>query len=424
MFASDDVELGTPFVKKDAIRIAFTQAMSDLYAREVPLYGDLLALTAKINSTHCARADIIAGGALSPHRLERHGAIRLGTAAELQILRRAFALMGMFPVGYYDLGAAGLPVHSTAFRPIDAESLAACPFRVFTSLLRLDFIEDVATRKRVEALLDGRQIVQISAIGLIRKGERDGGLSAEDAKTFVDTFLQTFIWHGTARVTKAEYEALKAIHPLVADIASFPGPHINHLTPAIVDIDAAQARMHAIGMPAKAVIEGPPRRKCPILLRQTSFKAVSEPVMFSDGEGNHTARFGEIEERGVALTPKGQALYDSLLAETRAEITPRGDGSNASEYVKALSRNFEVFPDDWEMLRAQDLAYFRREPSGMYSPIKYEDFLPISAAGIFQSNLTSDAGIDAMLGGTQVVFENALGCKTANKTTLYKSAVV
>jgi uncharacterized glyoxalase superfamily metalloenzyme YdcJ len=29
--------------------------------------------------------------------------------------------------------------------------------------------------------------------------------------------------------------------------------------------------------------------------------------------GTHSARFGEIEQRGVALTPKGRALYDRLL---------------------------------------------------------------------------------------------------------------
>ncbi|MFT7865638.1 2-oxoadipate dioxygenase/decarboxylase family protein, partial [Salmonella enterica] len=66
----------------------------------------------------------------------------------------------------------------------------------------------------------------------------------------------------------------------------------------------------------KILIEGPPRREIPLLLRQTSFKALEEPVHFA-GEhlGTHTARFGEIEQRGVALTPKGRELYDRLLAE-------------------------------------------------------------------------------------------------------------
>ena len=51
-----------------------------------------------------------------------------------------------------------------------------------------------------------------------------------------------------------------------------------HLDKVLEGIDAAQAAMHARGLAAKAVIEGPPRRACPILLRQTSFKALEELV--------------------------------------------------------------------------------------------------------------------------------------------------
>ncbi|MGO7653298.1 2-oxoadipate dioxygenase/decarboxylase family protein, partial [Rhizobium ruizarguesonis] len=76
-----------------------------------------------------------------------------------------------------------------------------------------------------------------------------------------------------------------------------------------LDIDAVQARMPERCITPKAVIEGPPRRHCDILLRQTSFNALEETIAFSgdDGaiKGTHTARFGEVEQRGVALTAKG-----------------------------------------------------------------------------------------------------------------------
>jgi uncharacterized glyoxalase superfamily metalloenzyme YdcJ len=48
-------------------------------------------------------------------------------------MRRLFAVMGMAPVGYYDLSVAGVPVHSTTFRPVTDAALAYNPFRVFTS---------------------------------------------------------------------------------------------------------------------------------------------------------------------------------------------------------------------------------------------------------------------------------------------------
>src|SRR5690606_22050288 len=131
-----------------------------------------------------------------------------------------------------------------------------------------------------------------------------GGLDRADASRFVTEALETFRWHDKALVSPDMYARLHAAHRLIADVVSFKGPHINHLTPRTLDIDLVQARMPDYGIAPKAVVEGPPTRKCPILLRQTSFKALNEPVLFEDKdgiwkEGSHTARFGEIEQRGI-----------------------------------------------------------------------------------------------------------------------------
>ncbi|RBE01193.1 DUF1338 domain-containing protein, partial [Xanthomonas oryzae pv. oryzae] len=222
-----------------------------------------------------------------------------------------FAVMGMHPVGYYDLSVAGVPVHSTAFRPIDEAALSANPFRVFTSLLRLELIEDATLRAQAEQILQQRQIFTAGVLQLIERYEQQGGLDADQARQFVAEALETFRWHGDATVSLPTYRALSQAHKLIADVVSFHGPHINHLTPRTLDIDAAQEQMQRARIDAKAVIEGPPRRRVPILLRQTSFKALEEAVRFvgDDGQpehGTHTARFGEIEQRGLALTPKGR----------------------------------------------------------------------------------------------------------------------
>lgn len=93
------------------------------------------------------------------------------------------------------------------------------------------------------------------------------------------------------------------------------------MTPRTLDIDTIQLGMPVKGIAPKAVVEGPPTRRHPILLRQTSFKALREKVIFGDQQGgSHTARFGEIEQRGAALTPKGRQLYDQLLDATRAAL--------------------------------------------------------------------------------------------------------
>jgi len=437
------------FVSPDDIRSLFAQAMSTMYRTEVPLYGTLVDLVAEIND-----AVLTANPALAEQldrtderaRLdqERHGAIRVGTAGELATLGRLFALMGMYPVGYYDLSVAGVPVNTTAFRPRTAQALARNPFRVFTSLLRLELIENVALREQSAAILAQRRIFTDAALALIEQAEREGGLDEADARRFVIEALETFRWHGDATVSLATYHALHDAHRLIADVVSFRGPHINHLTPRTLDIDAAQAGMLARGIDAKAVIEGPPPRRCPILLRQTSFKALEETVQFPSGDagdaGTHTARFGEIEQRGLALTPKGRALYDQLLAQARDS---GGAGSTGQDYPTRLAAAFSAFPDDHDTLRREGLGYYRYTltdagratpaavgdlpaealiAAGLASadPIVYEDFLPVSAAGIFQSNLGGDEQRAYVAHANRDAFEQALGMKVEDEFAIYE----
>lgn len=438
------------FMSSDAIRAAFSAAMSAMYRDEVPAYGTLMELVADVNAATLEqqpglRASLEATETLDRISEERHGAIRLGTEAELAMMRRVFAVMGMFPVGYYDLSEAGVPVHSTAFRPVGEEALKINPFRVFTSLLRLDLITDPELREAAREILERRRIFSEGAVMLVEKAERDGGLSPEDGERFVAEVLGTFRWHEQASVDHALYERLHAAHRLIADVVSFKGPHINHLTPRTLDIDAVQDQMPRRGIAPKAVIEGPPSRACPILLRQTSFKAIEERVLFPDAGGNlaggsHTARFGEIEQRGVALTPKGRGLYDRLLNEARAKVRPAADGSNAQDYVTALQESFSAFPDDWNAIRKAGLGYFfysiipGADLSGharsdiedlveaglvRFDPIVYEDFLPVSAAGIFQSNLGDDAVQDFAASPNQKLFEVALGATVLNEFEHY-----
>lgn len=419
------------FVHADEIRSRFSAALSAMYRAEVPQYGELLTLVADINAAALTADPALAerldqAGDLARLSEERHGAIRVGTAEELSTIARAFAVMGMRPVSYYNLAPAGVPVHSTAFRPVDPEALRRNPFRVFCSLLRMELIEDDALRAEAETTLARRDIFTAGARALIDTAEAQGGLDEDQADRFVSELLETFRWHAQATVSAQTYDRLVAAHRLIADVVSFKGPHINHLTPRTLDIDAAQAEMPRRGIAPKETIEGPPARACPVLLRQTSFKALQEKIVFPGEtgavEGAHTARFGEIEQRGCALTPAGRALYDAALAR----------------------KDFSALPDDWTALRRQGLAWFRYVPTeqglsraGRLSgdlealiadgdvaarPITYEDFLPVSAAGIFQSNL----GAEARDGGyaadpARAEFEAALGCAVQDEMALYQA---
>jgi uncharacterized glyoxalase superfamily metalloenzyme YdcJ len=160
------------FVPPDEIRARFSSAMSEMYRDEVPQYGTLIE-----------------------------------------------------PVGYYDLSVAGVPVHSTAFRPVSDAALLANPFRVFTSLLRLDLIADEALRAQAAAILARRAIFTERALALIAQAEAAGGLADAEADEFVREALETFRWHSESTVDGATYDALHKAHRLIADVVCFKGPH-------------------------------------------------------------------------------------------------------------------------------------------------------------------------------------------------------
>lgn len=428
------------------IRSEFSQAMSDMYRREVPMYGTLLDMVQLINQQvleeHPELGQALAeSNGLQRLSAERHGAIRLGKAEELSTMRRLFAVMGMYPVSYYDLTEAGIPIHSTAFRPLEPDELNANPFRIFTSLLRLDLIEDNGLRQQAQQLLNNRQIFTPGVLQLIDTFEQQKGLSRQQAKEFVTQALQTFRWHKQATVDLQTYQQFHDTHRLLADIVCFKGPHINHLTPRTLDIDRAQLQMAEHGLNAKAIIEGPPGRCVSILLRQTSFKALNETIEFihdtaNKQSGSHTARFGEIEQRGMALTPKGRALYDRLLNEVRQAVPD--PVQNPDQYYRQLELSFKRFPDNLIAIHQQGLGYFNYS-AGMTTsiqssldldtlinqniirihPITYEDFLPVSAAGIFQSNLDDHATRPLARSPNQQAFEQDLGCAVINEFEYY-----
>lgn len=418
------------YVSKDVLRTKFAAAMSKMYRDEVPLYGNLIELVRNTNQSVLesnkakSRPSDATGLQANIERLtqERHGAIRIGTPFELRTIKRIFEMLGMHPIGYYDLSIAGLPMHATCFRPQTMPSLETNPFRVFTTLLRPELIESEEARKLSLDLLAKRNIFSNTLLDILDMADaQGGGLKEEQTGKFITEALSTFCWKPLGACSFDQYHFLKTEHPILADIACFQSAHINHLTPRSLDISAVHSAMRKAGMQVKDSIEGPPVRECPILLRQTSFLALEEAVRFrtqdnqreaSESEGTmiqiyHKARFGEIEERGAAVTSKGRELYDSLLLESKRKTAELP----AHEADIVTSKVFKQFPDNWNELRQQDLIfclYHVKHATTRFSldlkggpileqlieekvveavPITYEDFLPFSAAGIFQSNL-------------------------------------
>jgi uncharacterized glyoxalase superfamily metalloenzyme YdcJ len=160
-----------------------------------------------------------------------------------------------------------------------------------------------------------------------------------------------------------------------------------------------------------------PSEDTPVLLRQDAYKALTEAVVFTNPDGTqvsstHTARFGEIEQRFYATTKKGRELFDACLMKAEAE-REQDPGLGKRDYAAAQAKYraaFTPFPKCLSGLIEQGLVYARyvATPKGVAARgtiathdlrelvragfaraegLRYEDFLPVSAAGIFASNL-------------------------------------
>ncbi|MCL9796394.1 2-oxoadipate dioxygenase/decarboxylase [Frankia sp. AgKG'84/4] len=412
------------------LRAEFSRRLSELYGREVPAYATLRAVSREINAEvlESRGADARRLGAVGRVGAERHGAVRVGTPREMNQVGRLFAAMGMHPVGFYDLrdaAASAVPVVSTAFRPVDPAELARNPLRMFTSLLvpgdRRFFTAEL--RRRLEAFLAARTLFPPRLLELADRAIAGNGLDAGDAEEFL-TLAADALRLSRAPVDRAWYTELERVSAVAADIGGVRATHLNHLTPRVLDIDELYRRMGERGVEMIDAIQGPPRWAGPdLLLRQTSFRALAEPRRFRHADGTITAgtlrvRFGEVEARGIAATPRGRELYERLSADADRLAAEAARGSPVSAAHRA-----EIAADLWnrhvpgsesELARA-DLAYFTytatdRRPAGppparlrdlveqgwvRQDPIVYEDFLPRSAAGIFQSNLDGAGSRDA-----------------------------
>ncbi len=374
--------------KTNALRAELAARLSAMYADEVPKYGHLVDATNRINAEQGDghRDQMRLGG-------ERHGAVRVASFDEMSQIAKLFRAFGMEPVGYYDLrtSAKPIPVVSTAFRPITQAALDASPFRMFTSVLVADderFFSPELTSE-IERRSAERQLFPEGLDQLLDQSEAE-----RDGKKLLDLAVEVFHLDPTP-FENAWHEELDAVSPVASDIAAGRSTHLNHLTPRVVDIDALHQLMTNEGVEMIEHIQGPPKWSGPdVLLRQTSFRALDETrnVIDSDGSpGERTVRvrFGEVEQRGIALTPQGRAKVDNAsgdpsalddaLAHNVEDLARAGDAY--VRFAQTGTSHPNGLNEPWDLVEAGVLAVV---------PITYEDFLPASAAGIFASNLAHD----------------------------------
>ncbi len=463
------------------IRKKFIVVLSQLFQEEFPEYKQFLAIVNESNAAYIekkGKENITDEDRVAQ---ERHGAIRVATQEELKIIKDIFEVIGCFPVNFYDmtgLPKGALPIYATAFRPIGSD-IEISPFRMFCSLLDLESVpEDV--KEDVKEIIEKRKNLENTRFSprlkeLIIKYQENNGLNETDAKDFVQEAVNSLTIQKNRVVDFALYKKLREKNDLLADLVCV-GINVNHLTPRVYDIEDVSERLQTAGLEMKAGgIEGPTIRDdaVPIQLNQTSIKAPNTNILVSANldligknsdrkaitlemevdetlkdyleriqkqvDSNqdkvfsisHKSRFAEVESRGVALTEKGEELYNQAIKEGNFK---------------------DSFPKTHEELFAQKLAYYQckvcvdkikdalstefKIPENIAEMVKqgyvelcpqrYEDFLASSAAGIFKSNLSevkNEEQNTSRLSDTaknKDSLEKALGREIINPHDLYK----
>ena len=145
------------------------------------------------------------------------------------------------------------------------------------------------------------------------------------AHAMSDMFRAEVRSHGNSTVSLDTYNKLHDAHRLIADVVSFKGPHVNHLTPRVLDIDAAQTpagiaagERHRLPATVEALVEQGFLRFDPIVTED--FLPVSAAGIFQSNPGTDEQRnYGEQSNRAAFEQGLGAKVHDELGLYARAE---------------------------------------------------------------------------------------------------------
>jgi uncharacterized glyoxalase superfamily metalloenzyme YdcJ len=429
----------TKFVKPSWIRTEIVRQILAMFERTMPIYEQMFAVARDINSR---------AGKSEAQRLGKimHGAIRCASNEELRDISDLFAVMGNYPVNYYDLREK-VSVESTAFRPSTAKEIEENGFRIFCSRLSLECIP-AEQRAYVKDIIARRRLFSPELHELIDDHKRQGGLTPERAERFIAACVTLFTRPEEALISRTEYARLNSINKVACQVLVSNSLAFNHLTPSVASVPAAHEEMLRRGIKTIPVWQGPVGKD--VILRQTSCLAPPVKLKFPNGDGtfeeaDYQETFVEFEERLQALTVKGREIFEAMFDVGKNRLTLKeSDPGYAAHYYKVMREALSSFPSDLHELWKQGLAYFTFEviekpqslPNATRSsvidelleagairlvPQQYEDFFGPAATNIFNSNIGLEdvSNVGVAKPDSQKAFEAELGREVVNMYDYY-----
>ncbi|MBL0691946.1 MAG: DUF1338 family protein [SAR324 cluster bacterium] len=410
------------FVSSKWLLDQFVHRLIAVYEAKIPLFKKMGELVRAVNQQGLDDK-IITQKQLDLLNQIMHGAIRVASVDELKMFRKIFAVMSLYPHGYYDL-RNNILCHSTAFR--DVRGLY---FRMFNSVLDLERV-DKKHKAFVKKIISARRPFSSALIDVVEKFDKQGALTHPQAEVFLSELVALLSRPKKSVLTKAEYSQLGNIHVVLTQILASGKPCGNHLTYNTWDMFVVQKMMRKWGIEDNMTVTGGAKDFRNLLHQHACLAPEIVMDFLTDDKkgyvsGKYAEEFIEIEARHTAVSRFGYATYTQCLinAKNKVSLLAKEDKDvYAKAYYAELAKSFEIFPRDVKLQILHGLGYYKFKPSkkGLmtdigvrqkmnmrelvvndffdWEPIPYKDFIAVSATEIFNANI----GLGLKFSGEQV----------------------
>lgn len=413
------------WVEPDEMRSKYIEMLTDQFQEKFLDYGVLSDLVRDINNI-----TLIQNTALYEQLIqqrERHFFSQvlcahyvLNNAEDLEWLRRIFAIIGLFPVGFYQLGSPDFPLPSTLFRPLQHEAIRRQPFRILLSVRNLTETQGISGMQPLERLASRTQL-KGQFIEFIYKFEKYGMLNAVEAQHFLTALMQ-YVHPECQSLSPQAWmsETTQNLNP------ARQNAFIGQMTLPCLNMEKATQLTRDLGLDPLDHLEAPSQRNYPILSNKMSILLKSP----HSSESAHRCQF-QIEQRGLALTAKGLKLVQGIFKHLVVELAQKT--RTISQQRRLINQAFKSLPDSDVTLYRQGLAYFRfclnpdAMPVALGSYTKQDvpqllrhqviQLVPIMFEDIVQPDLSQYA--PALLEQHKKQFEAGLGCPVHDPMPYY-----
>jgi uncharacterized glyoxalase superfamily metalloenzyme YdcJ len=239
-----------------------------------------------------------------------HGAIRVADPELASLFRRAARVIGLRKEMDY-----AFPDKKLVSFDLQVVGEDASQFKIFVSQVDLAaFPEAVAQQIREDSAAQAAAVDHHDFLRIIEVFESEGCLEEDDAKRFVDHFVDVLMRRNGPPIRRSTLEAVARVSGQVASALAL-GPDLNHVTIDVYaagyrDIEEMVAEMRARGFAMLDGIQG--TKGGPLRQTATLAATVDIPVLEDDGRLG-TARveqqFVEIIERNQAVCADGARCW-------------------------------------------------------------------------------------------------------------------